>query len=77
MWSGDTPNTIAYLSGSGTMDLATNLTAPITNNIANTNGDIYLSTFGHVAGAGYTIIVEGKKTAGFTSRETTDDGESP
>ena len=39
--------------------------------------DIYLSTFGHVAGAGYTIIVEGKKTAGFTSRETTDDGESP
>ncbi len=77
MWSGDTPNTIAYLSGSGTMDLATNLTAPITNNIANTNGDIYLSTLGSVAGAGYTIIVEGKKTAGFTSRETTDDGVSP
>jgi len=77
MWSGDTPNTIAYLSGSGTMDLVTNLTAPITNNIANTNGDIYLSTLGSVAGAGYTIIVEGKKTAGFTSRETTDDGVSP
>jgi hypothetical protein len=77
MWSGDSPNTIAYLSGSGTMDLATNLTAPITNNIANTNGDIYLSTFGQVGGAGYTIIVEGKKTAGFTSRETTDDGVSP
>lgn len=77
MWSGDTPNTIVYLSGTGTMDLAFNLTAPITNNLANTNGDIYLSTLGSVAGAGYTIIVEGKKTAGFTSRETTDDGESP
>jgi hypothetical protein len=77
MWSGDAPNTIVYLSGTGTMDLATNLTAPITNNIANTIGDIYLSTFGHVAGAGYTVIVEGKKVAGFTSRETTDDGESP
>lgn len=77
MWSGDTPNTIVYLSGSGTMDLATNLTAPITNNIANTNGDIYLSTLGSVAGSGYTIIVEGKKTAGYTSRETTDDGVSP
>ena len=24
-----------------------------------------------------TIIVEGKKTAGYTSRETTDDGVSP
>lgn len=77
MWSGDTPNTIVYLSGSGTMDLATNLTAPITNNIANTNGDIYLSTLGSVVGAGYTIIIEGKKTAGFTSRETTDDGVTP
>lgn len=77
MWSGDTPNTIVYLSGSGTMDLATNLTAPITNNVVNTNGDIYLSTSGFIAGAGYTIIVEGKKTAGFTSRETTDDGVSP
>jgi hypothetical protein len=77
MWSGDSPNTIAYLSGSGTMDLVTNLTAPITNNIANTNGDIYLSTLGFTAGAGYTVIVEGKKTAGYTSRETTDDGVSP
>lgn len=78
MWSGDnSPNTIVVLTGSGTMDLATNLTTPITNNIANTNGDIYLSTLGFVNGASYTIIVEGKKTAGFTSRETTDDGESP
>lgn len=78
MWSGDnSPNTIVVLTGSGTMDLATNLTAPLTNNIANTNGDIFLSTLGFVNGASYTIIVEGKKTAGFTSRETTDDGESP
>lgn len=77
MWSGDATNTIAVLTGTGTWDLATNLTAPLTNNIANTNGDIYLSTLGFAAGASYTIIVEGKKTAGFTSRETTDDGVSP
>jgi hypothetical protein len=77
MWSGDSPNTIVYLSGTGTLDLTTNLTTPITNNIANTNGDLYLSTAGFVAGAGYTIILEGKKVAGFTSRETTDDGVSP
>ena len=54
MWSGDnspTTNTIVFLSGSGTMDLATNLTAPLTNNTANTTGDIYLSTAGFVAGA--------------------------
>lgn len=77
MWSGDSPNTIVHLSGSGTMDLVTNLTSPITNNVANTNGDIYLSTLGFVAGSGYTVIVEGKKVAGFSSRETTDDGVSP
>lgn len=77
MWSGDSPNTIVYLTGSGTFDLTTNLTTPLTNNIANTNGDIYLSTNGFVAGAGYTIILEGKKVAGYTSRETTDDGVSP
>jgi len=77
MWSGDTPNTIVVLTGTGTIDLATNLTAPLTNTIANTNGDIFLSTLGFTAGASYTVILEGKKTAGFTSRETTDDGESP
>ena len=80
MWSGDnspTTNTIVFLTGTGTMDLATNLTAPLTNNTANTNGDIYLSTAGFVVGAGYTLILEGKKTAGFSSRETTDDGISP
>lgn len=77
MWSGDAPNTIVYLSGSGTMDLTTNLTTPITNNIANTNGDLYLSTAGFVAGAGYTVLLEGKKVAGYSSRETTDDGFTP
>lgn len=77
MWSGDTPNTIVYLSGSGTMDLTTNLTTPITNNIANTNGDLYLSTSGFIAGAGYTVLLEGKKVAGYSSRETTDDGFTP
>ena len=77
MWSGDTPNTIVVLTGTGTIDLATNLTAPLTNTIANTNGDIFLSTLGFTAGASYTVILEGKKTAGFTSRETTDDEESP
>ena len=76
MWSGDTPNTIVVLTGTGTIDLATNLTAPLTNTIANTNGDIFLSTLGFTAGASYTVILEGRKTAGFTSRETTDDGES-
>lgn len=74
MWSGDTPNTAVVLSGSGNMDLATNLTAPITNDRGNTNGDLYISTLGFVTGAAYTIIVEGKKTAGFESRESTDDG---
>ena len=29
MWSGDTPNTIVVLTGTGTIDLATNLTAPV------------------------------------------------
>ena len=77
MWSGDTPNTIVVLTGTGTIDLATNLTAPLTNTIANTSGDIFLSTLGFTAGASYTVILEGKKTAGFTSREITDDGESP
>ena len=77
MWSGDAPNTIVYLSSSGTMDLTTNLTTPITNNIANTNGDLYLSTAGFVAGAGYTVLLEGKKVAGYSSRETTDDGFTP
>jgi hypothetical protein len=33
-----------------------------------------LSTTGFTASAAYTIILEGKKTAGYSSRETTDDG---
>ena len=77
MWAGTGANTFAYLTGSGTFDLVTNLTTPFTNSVANTNGDIYLSTLGFTAGATYTIVIEGKKTAGYASRETTDDGVSP
>lgn len=76
-WSGDAPNTAMTLTGSGVFDLVTNGTCPITNNIANTNGDLLLSTAGFTNGAAYTLIVEGKKTAGYSSRETTDDGVSP
>lgn len=77
MWSGDTPNTIVYLSGTGNFDLVSNLTSPLTVSTANSNGDIFLSTLGAVAGSGYTVIIEGKKLTGYTSRETTDDGVSP
>ena len=77
MWSGTGSNTFAILTGTGTFDLATNLTTPFVNTTANTIGDIYLSTLGFVAGATYTIVMEGKKTAGYASRETTDDGVSP
>jgi hypothetical protein len=74
MWAGTGSNTFAYLTGTGTFDLTTNLTTPFTNSVANTNGDIYLSTLGFTAGSTYTIVIEGKKTAGYSSRETTDDG---
>jgi hypothetical protein len=73
-WSGDAPNTAVTLTGSGVFDLVTNGTCPITNDIANTNGDLLISTVGFTNGAAYTIIVEGKKTAGYSSREVTDDG---
>jgi hypothetical protein len=73
-WSGDAPNTIATLTGSGVFDLVTNGTCPITNEIANTNGNLLISTTGFTNGAAYTIIIEGKKTAGYSSREVTDDG---
>ena len=76
-WAGNATNTIVTLTGSGVWDLTTNLQTPLTNNAANTNGDIYLSTTGFTANAAYTLIVEGHKTAGYTSRETTDDGVSP
>lgn len=74
-WRGTSNTTIVTLSGSGTLDLTTGLQAPLTNNAgAGANGDILLTTTGFTASAGYTIIVEGKKTAGYSSRETTDDG---
>jgi len=77
-WRGTSNTTIVTLTGSGTLDLTTNFQAPLTNNAgAGANGDILLTTTGFTASAGYTIILEGKKTAGYTSRETTDDGISP
>ncbi len=77
-WRGTSNTTIVTLTGSGTLDLTTNLQAPLTNNAgAGANGYILLTTTGFTASAGYTFIVEGKKTAGYSSRETTDDGVSP
>ena len=78
LWRGSSNTTIVTLSGSGTLDLTTGLQAPLTNNAgAGANGDILLTTTGFTASAGYTLILEGKKTAGYSSRETTDDGVSP
>jgi len=77
-WRGTSNSTIVTLTGSGTLDLTTNLQAPLTNNAgAGANGDILLTTTGFTASAGYTVVLEGKKTAGYSSRETTDDGVSP
>ena len=74
-WRGTSNTTIVTLSGSGTLDLTTGLQAPLTNNAgAGANGDILLTTTGFTASSGYTVILEGKKTAGYSSRETTDDG---
>ena len=74
-WRGTSNTTIVTLTGSGTLDLTTNLQAPLTNNAgAGANGDILLTTTGFTASSGYTLILEGKKTAGYSSRETTDDG---
>ena len=74
-WRGTSNTTIVTLTGSGTLDLTTNLQAPLTNNAgAGANGDILLTTTGFTASSGYTVILEGKKTAGYSSRETTDDG---
>jgi hypothetical protein len=75
--SGGANTTIVTLTGSGTLDLTTGLQAPLTNNAANTAGNIMLSTTGFTASAAYTLVLEGKKTAGYSSRETTDDGVSP
>lgn len=77
-WRGTSNTTIVTLSGSGTLDLTTSFQAPLTNNAgAGANGDILLTTTGFTASSGYTLILEGKKTAGYSSRETTDDGISP
>ena len=74
-WRGTSNTTIVTLTGSGTLDLTTSFQAPLTNNAgAGANGDILLTTTGFTASAGYTLILEGKKTAGYSSRETTDDG---
>lgn len=77
-WRGTSNTTIVTLTGSGTLDLTTNFQAPLTNNAgAGANGDILLTTSGFTNNASYTLILEGKKTAGYSSRETTDDGVSP
>ena len=77
-WRGASSNTdIVTLTGSGFWDLTTAGQCPLTNNATNPNGDILLSTSGFTANAAYTVILEGKKTAGYSSRETTDDGFAP
>ena len=74
-WRGTSNTTIVTLSGSGYWDLTTGGQAPLINNAgAGANGDILLTTTGFTASSGYTLILEGKKTAGYASRETTDDG---
>lgn len=77
-WKGASSNTdIVTLTGSGYWDLTTSGQCPLTNNASSPNGDILLSTAGFTANAAYTVILEGKKTAGYSSRETTDDGSAP
>ena len=78
LWRGTSNTTIVTLTGSGFWDLTTAGQCPLTNNAgAGANGDILLSTAGFTTSAAYTVIIEGKKTAGYSSRETTDDGVSP
>jgi hypothetical protein len=75
LWRGTSNTTIVTLTGSGFWDLTTAGNCPLTNNAgAGANGDILLSTSGFTSNAAYTLILEGKKTAGYSSRETTDDG---
>jgi hypothetical protein len=77
-WRGTSNTTIVTLADSGFWDLTTAGQCPLTNNAgAGANGDILLSTSGFTTNAAYTVIIEGKKTAGYTSRETTDDGVAP
>ncbi len=76
-WRGASSNTdIVTLTGSGYWDLTSSGQCPLTNNATSPNGDILLTTAGFTANAAYTVILEGKKTAGYTSRETTDDGQT-
>ena len=77
LWGNTTPVTIATLTGTGFWDLTNAGQAPLINNASAPNGDILLTTTGFTANAAYTLIIEGHKTAGYTSRETTDDGVSP
>lgn len=76
-WAGSSNTTIVTLTGSGFWDLTSAGQCPITNNAPSPTGDILLSTAGFTANAAYTVIIEGKKVAGYASRETTDDGVSP
>ena len=78
LWRGTTNTLITTLTGTGYWNLVGEGSMPLTNNAgAGANGDILLTTSGFVAGSAYTIIMEGKKLSGYTSRETTDDGISP
>lgn len=76
-WAGSSNTTIVTLTGSGFWDLTSAGQCPLTNNASSPTGDILLSTAGFTANAAYTLIIEGKKVAGYASRETTDDGVSP
>jgi hypothetical protein len=75
-WGGSTNTIITTLTGSGFWDLTAAGQCPLTNNAPAPTGDILLSTAGFTANAAYTLIIEGKKVAGFSSREETDDGVS-
>ena len=78
LWRGTTNTLITTLTGTGSWNLVGEGSMPLTNNAgAGANGDILLTTSGFVNGSAYTIIMEGKKLSGYTSRETTDDGISP
>jgi hypothetical protein len=78
LWRGTTNTLITTLTGTGYWNLVGEGSMPLTNNAgAGANGDILVTTSGFVAGSAYTIIMEGKKLSGYTSRETTDDGISP
>lgn len=76
-WAGSANTIIATLTGSGYWDLTSGGQCPFINNAPTPTGDILLTTTGFTANAAYTLVVEGKKVAGFASREPTDDGFTP